>query len=74
MAAALAVVERDVFGAATAQFGGMVSFLKSREAGELTESELERTLAQDIRELARRLIQAHEELHSLEVRDRKSVV
>lgn len=59
MAAALAVVERDAFAAAAAQFGGMVSFLKSREAGELTESELERTLEQDIRELARRLIQAH---------------
>jgi len=59
MATALAVMERDAFAAAAAHFGGMVDYLKSREAGELTESELERTLEQQIRELARQLIQAH---------------
>ena len=59
MAAALAAEERDAFAAAAAQFGGMVSFLKSGEAIKLTESELERTLEQQVRELARRLIQAH---------------
>ena len=59
MATALAVVERDAFAAAGAHFGGMVDYLKSREAGELTESDLERRIEEQIRELARRLIQAH---------------
>ncbi|MGH9365519.1 MAG: ISKra4 family transposase, partial [Thermoanaerobaculia bacterium] len=39
----------------------MVGFLKSSEAGELTESQLERAVGERIRELARRLIQAHVE-------------
>jgi hypothetical protein len=59
MSAALAATERDAFAAGTAYFGGMVDFLKSGKAGELTESELERTVEQQIRELARRLVQAH---------------
>lgn len=59
MSAALAVVERDSFAAADACYGGLVKFLKSGEAVELTESQLERTLEQRIRELARELLQAH---------------
>lgn len=64
MAAALAAVERDAFATAARQFAGMVSFLKSGEAGQLTESELERSLEPQLRELARRLIQAHLELRA----------
>jgi len=59
MGAALAVVERDSFAAADACYGGMVSFLKSGEAKEQTESQLERSVEGRIRELARELIQAH---------------
>lgn len=59
MTAALAALERDPFSAAARQFGEMVGFLKSGDAGELTESELERSLEPQLRELARRLIQAH---------------
>lgn len=62
MAAALAALERDPFTAAARQFGGMVDFLKSGDAGRLTEPELERSLVPQLRELARRLIQAHLEL------------
>lgn len=64
MTAALAALERDPFAAAAQQFGGMVEFLKSGEAGKLTEPELERSLEPQVRELARRLIQAHLELRA----------
>lgn len=64
MAAALAAVEREAFAEAARQFGGMVSFLKSDDAGKLTEPELERSLEPQLRELARRLIQAHLELRA----------
>jgi len=59
VSSALAVVERDSFGAADACYRGLVGFLKSDEAVELTESQLERSLEARIRELARQLIQAH---------------
>jgi len=59
MGAALAEVERDSFAAADASYGSMVGFLKSGEAKGLTESQLERRVAERIRELARQLIQAH---------------
>lgn len=58
------MAERDAFATATACFGGMVSFLKSGKAAELTESEIERTVEQQIRELARRLVQAHLEIRA----------
>jgi len=64
MAAALAALERDPFTAAARQFAGMVDFLKSGDAGKLTEPELERSLEPQLRELARRLIQAHLELRA----------
>jgi hypothetical protein len=59
MGAALAEVERDSFAAADACYGSMVGFLKSGEAKGLSESQLERSMAERIRELARQLIQAH---------------
>ena len=61
MLAAVAEAERSVYAAADTCYGGMVSFLKSGEAKGLTESQLERTVEERIRELARRLIQAHVE-------------
>ncbi|MGH7751854.1 MAG: ISKra4-like element ISHoc2 family transposase, partial [Gemmatimonadales bacterium] len=61
MSAAVAEVERDAYAAADACYGGMVGFLKSGESRHLTESQLERTVEERIRELARRLIQAHVE-------------
>jgi len=61
VSAAVAEVERAAYAAADACYGGMVNFLKSGEAKDLTESQLERPVEERIRELARRLIQAHVE-------------
>jgi len=61
VSAAVAEVERGAYAAADSCYGGMVSFLKSDKAKDLTESQLERTVEEQIRELARRLIQAHVE-------------
>jgi len=59
MGAALAPVERDVFAAADECYAGMVKFLRSDEAMELTESQVEREVERKGRELLRRLVQAH---------------
>jgi hypothetical protein len=61
VSAAVAQQERDAYAAADACYGDVVGFLKSGESRHLTESQLERTLEERIRELARRLIQAHVE-------------
>lgn len=58
---AVAQEERDAYAAADACYGDVVGFLKSGESRHLTESQLERTVEERIRELARRLIQAHVE-------------
>lgn len=59
MGAALAPVERDMFTAADECYTGVVKYLRSGEAMELTESQVERELERKGRELLRRLLQAH---------------
>lgn len=59
MSAALAPVERDVFAESDECYAGVVKFLRSGEARELTESQIEREVERRGRELLRHLVQAH---------------
>lgn len=49
----------DWFGSAEARFGAVVDFLRSMEATEMTESDLERRLEDEGRELLRELLASH---------------
>lgn len=59
-----AVLAASPFSAAEAQFAGIMAHLESAEAQAMTHSELERKLAEEGRELMRRLLQAHLETRS----------
>jgi len=56
---AVAAVNRDIFAEARESFGGIETFLVSKEACSLTESDLERELEKRGRELMRQLLEAH---------------
>ncbi|MCP4203232.1 MAG: ISKra4 family transposase, partial [bacterium] len=56
--------EDDGFEEAEEQFGAMAEFLKSMEAGRMTESDLERQLEQEGRELLRKLLAAHVQMRA----------
>ena len=59
MGLALVRERGDGFEKAEGQFGAMVEFLESLEASGMTESDLERRLSEEGRELLRNLLAAH---------------
>ncbi|MCP4203419.1 MAG: hypothetical protein GY769_15990, partial [bacterium] len=56
--------EDDGFEEAGEQFGAMAEFLRSMEAGKMTESDLERRLEEEGRELLRKLLAAHVQMRA----------
>lgn len=56
--------EDDGFEEAEDQFGAMAEFLRSMEAGKMTESDLERRLEEEGRELLRKLLAAHVQMRA----------
>ena len=56
--------EDDGFEEAEEQFGAMAEFLRSMEAGTMTESDLERRLEEEGRELIRKLLAAHVQMRA----------
>jgi hypothetical protein len=58
------IPEDDSFEEAEEQFGSMAAFLRSMEAGTMTESNLERRLEKEGRELIRKLLAAHVQMRA----------